>query len=137
LDGRIDSELIEEFRKHPELWKVKSSGYSNKYKREEAWERMTKVKYLQTHSTFCTTNSHLLLPFKVLNDARTISLYTIVFLFQMCSKKIPNVTTDQVKMKINTLQTNFRRELAKMKNNASGESTEDLPDLEQKILRYI
>jgi hypothetical protein len=25
-----------EFRKHPELWKVKSSGYFNKYKREEA-----------------------------------------------------------------------------------------------------
>jgi hypothetical protein len=42
-------EVIEEFWKHPELWKVKSSGYFNQYKWEEAWERLTKVKYLQTH----------------------------------------------------------------------------------------
>jgi hypothetical protein len=117
-------ELIEEFRKHPELWEVKSSGYFNKYTREEAWEVLTKVKYLQTHSTFCTTNSHFLLPFKVFNEARTISLSTVAFLFQVCSKKIPDVTTDQVKTKINTLRSNFRRELAKMNKIASGESTE-------------
>jgi hypothetical protein len=117
-------ELIEELRKHPELWKVKSSGYLNKYKPEEAWERLTKVKYLQTHSTFCTTNSHFLVPFKLFNEARTISLSIVVFLFQVCSKKIPDVTTDQVKMKINTLRSNFRSELAKMKKIAPGESTE-------------
>jgi hypothetical protein len=72
-------ELIEEFRKHPELWKVKSSGYFNKYKREEAWERLTKVKYLQMHSTFCTTNSHFLLPFKVIKEA-----HTYYFTFHCC-----------------------------------------------------
>jgi hypothetical protein len=126
LDLRIDSELIEEFWKHPELWKVKSSGYFNKYKREEALERLTKVKDLQTHSTFYKTNSHFLLLFRVFNKARTISLSTVVFLFQVCSKKILDVTTDQVKMKINTLRSNFRRELVKMKKIASGESTEDV-----------
>jgi hypothetical protein len=116
---KLTVELIEEFWKHPELWKVKSSGYFNKYKREEAWERLMKVKYLQTHSTFCTTNSHFLLAFKVFNKARTISLSTLLFLFQVCSMKIPDVTTDQVKMKINTLWSNFRRELVKIKKIAT------------------
>jgi hypothetical protein len=96
---KLTVELMKEFQKHPELWKVKSSRYFNKYKREEAWERLTKVKYGQMHSTFCTTNSHFLLPFKVFKEARTISLSTVVFLFQVCNKKIPDDTTDQVKMK--------------------------------------
>jgi len=122
----VTLELIEEFRNHPELWKVKSSAYFNKYKREEGWERLTKVKYLQKHSMFCTTISHFLLPFKVFNEACTIPLSTVLFLFQVCSKKIPDVTTDQVKMRVNTLRSNFRRELAKMKKTVSGESTEDV-----------
>ena len=54
----VTLELIEEFRNYPELWKVKSSAYFNKYKREEAWKRLMKVKYLQKHSMFCTTISH-------------------------------------------------------------------------------
>jgi hypothetical protein len=68
------------------------------------------------------------LTFKVIKEARTISIYTVVFLFQVCSKKIPDVTTDQVKMKINTLRSNFRREVVKMKKIASGGSTEDAHD---------
>ena len=83
----VTLELIEEFRNYPELWKVKSSAYFNKYKREEGWERLTKVKYLQKHSMFCTTISHFLLPFKVFNEACTIPLSTVLFLFQVCSKK--------------------------------------------------
>jgi hypothetical protein len=96
-----------------------------------------KLKHLQTHSTFCTTNSHFLLLFKVFNEARTIAISTVVFLFQVCSKKIPDITPDQVKMKMNTLQSSFRRDFVKMKKIASGESTEDVHEPSALSVREI
>ena len=86
-DKQFLLECIEVYRKHPVLWNIKSTDYSNRRMKEEAY-------------------GVLVTKFK---------------------EKYPTWGKDEVKKKMNSLRTNFRKELKKvMDSKKSGAGSEDV-----------
>lgn len=80
-------EVIDLYRQLPALWKIKSDDYSNRNKKDQAYESLLE-KYRERYK---------------------------------------EATKDELKKKINSLRTNFRKELKKIKDSGkSGTATDEI-----------